>query len=165
MISWGEEKERLLPELIKDKLDGEWCMGTEANDDDLDGIMDYLKIEGYKRFTDPEDEEYEQMRCKLLRITYTKPTPIVAEKFEITRYKIGLDEITRDCLHKTNTYCGTLFLCSILKISICLRFLGLSILCFILSFRMFIEGYKEFLLVLCFLPFNVNIVNNIVMYN
>ena len=46
--------------------------------------MDYLKQQGYDGLTEMEDEEYEQRRCKLLGITYTKPKPIVAEKFEIT---------------------------------------------------------------------------------
>ena len=46
-----------------------------------DEIQDYLEIQGEEGFTDPDDEAYEQRRCKLLGIPYEKPPPIITEKF------------------------------------------------------------------------------------
>lgn len=68
--NWGEEKDRCKMDLIKDKLDDDWFKGTEFDDDDIDGIMDYLELQGHDGFTDPDDEAYEQRRCNLLGISY-----------------------------------------------------------------------------------------------
>jgi hypothetical protein len=91
-IKWGEEKDRCKKELIEDKLDNEWFKGTESDDDDIDGIIYYLELQGHDGFTDPDDEAYEQRRCKLLGLTHTKPPLIIAEAYEVTRYNLGPDE-------------------------------------------------------------------------
>ena len=44
--------------------------GTSSDDDDTDGIMDYLELQGTEGFTDPDDKIYEQRRCKLLGLQY-----------------------------------------------------------------------------------------------
>lgn len=64
--TWGDEKEDCKRELVEELLNDEWFKGTESNDDDIEGIMDYLELQGHDRFTDPDDEAYKQRRCKLL---------------------------------------------------------------------------------------------------
>jgi hypothetical protein len=90
--NWGEEKDRCKKELIQDKLDDDWFKETDSDDDDIDRIMDYLELQGHDGFMDPDDEAYEQQRCKLLGIPYKKPPPIVAETYEMTKYHLRPDE-------------------------------------------------------------------------
>ena len=91
-VSSIEIKDNLILEIIEDKLDESWYKGTESDDEDLLGITEYLDIQGYDEFTNPEDEAYEQRRCKLLGIPYKEPPPIHTETFEVTRYSIGPNE-------------------------------------------------------------------------
>ena len=87
---WGEKKDHCKKELIVDKLDDKWFNGMKFDDDDIDGIMDYLELQGHDGFTDLDDEAYEQRRCKLLGIPYKSPPPIIAEAYEV--YNLGPDE-------------------------------------------------------------------------
>ena len=86
------DRDRQIFKLIEDKLDKDWYKGTESDDDDLEGIVDYIDLQGYDRFMNMDDEAYEQRRCKLLGIPYDKPPPIQAKTFEITMYAICPDE-------------------------------------------------------------------------
>lgn len=91
-VSMNEDKELQILDLIEDKLNDDWYKGTESDDDDIDGMVEYLDLQGYDEFTDMDNEAYEQRRCKLLGILYKKPPPIHAETFKVTRYSIGPDE-------------------------------------------------------------------------
>nr|GEV10440.1 hypothetical protein [Tanacetum cinerariifolium] len=62
------------------------------DEDDLDGILDYLKPISYDGFINLDDEAYNKRRCRLLGMTYEEPTPILIEKAKVTRYTIGLGE-------------------------------------------------------------------------
>ena len=88
----SDDRNQPILNLIKDKREDSWYKGTESDDDDLEGIVDDLDLQGYDEFTNLDDEAYEQRRCKLLGIPYKKPPPIHAETFEVTRYSIGPDE-------------------------------------------------------------------------
>lgn len=79
--STRNENEECKRVLVEDLLDDKWFKGTESDDDDIEGILDYLELQGEYGFNDPEDEGYEQRRCKLLGILYKRPPPIVAEKY------------------------------------------------------------------------------------
>ena len=82
--------------------------GTSFDDDDIDGIMDYLKLQGTEGFTDPDDETYEQRWCKLLGLQYKKPPPIIAETYEVTRYHLGPEErFSKVRRIETKEYCRT----------------------------------------------------------
>ena len=64
--NWNGDRDQKIRDLMEDKLDDNWYKGTEFDDDDLKGIVDYLDLQGYDRFVDIDDEAYEQRRCKLL---------------------------------------------------------------------------------------------------
>nr|GEU58671.1 hypothetical protein [Tanacetum cinerariifolium] len=78
--------------------------GTVKDEADLDGIVDarlrkfrgvtvdYLELKSQDGFIDIDDESYKERMCKLLGMTYKKPSPILIEKVEITRYTIGAGE-------------------------------------------------------------------------
>ncbi|GJX55653.1 protein kinase-like domain, concanavalin A-like lectin/glucanase domain protein [Tanacetum coccineum] len=65
---------------------------SESYEDDLEGILDYLKPRSYDGFIDLDDEAYNKRRCKLLGMTYEEPNPILIEKAKVTRYIIGPGE-------------------------------------------------------------------------
>ena len=65
---------------------------AHSNSNNVDAIMDYLELQGSEGFTDPDDETYEQRRCKLLGLPYKRPPPIIAETYEVTRYHVGANE-------------------------------------------------------------------------
>nr|GEU44105.1 hypothetical protein [Tanacetum cinerariifolium] len=64
---------------------GAWFTGTSEDEDDLEGIIDYLEPTSYDGFTNLDDKSYKERRCKLLGMTYRKPPPILIEKVEVTR--------------------------------------------------------------------------------
>ncbi|GJX49835.1 hypothetical protein Tco_0276680 [Tanacetum coccineum] len=79
--------------VIHDKLKDDWFNNTSEDEDDLEGILDYLEPRSYDGFIDLDDEAYNKRRCKLLGMTYKEPTSILIEKVKVTRYIIGPGEI------------------------------------------------------------------------
>ncbi|GJV13532.1 hypothetical protein Tco_1355073 [Tanacetum coccineum] len=67
--------------------------GCGENDDDLEGIIDYLELTLYVGFIDSDDEEYKERKCILLGMPYIKPPLILIEKVNITRYSIAPGEV------------------------------------------------------------------------
>ncbi|GKA35746.1 hypothetical protein Tco_0722237 [Tanacetum coccineum] len=65
----------------------------DGDDDDLEGIIDYLEPRLYDGFIGSDDEEYKERKCRLLGIPYVKPPPILIEKVSVTRYSIGPGEV------------------------------------------------------------------------
>ncbi|GJW40665.1 RNA-directed DNA polymerase, eukaryota, reverse transcriptase zinc-binding domain protein [Tanacetum coccineum] len=89
----GESKENEILGTIINKLHDEWFKGTDEDDEDLEGIIDYLEPTLYDGFIDSDDEEYKERKCRLLRMPYVKPPPILIEKVNVTRYSIGPGEV------------------------------------------------------------------------
>nr|GEW78208.1 hypothetical protein [Tanacetum cinerariifolium] len=50
------------------------------------------KKQSHDDFVNIKDEAYKERMCKLLRMTYKKPSPIAIEKVEVTRYTVGPGE-------------------------------------------------------------------------
>nr|GEU48152.1 hypothetical protein [Tanacetum cinerariifolium] len=65
---------------------------TIEDEDDLNGITDYLEPTSYDGFIDGEDDAYKERLWNLLGMPYRRPPPIVIEKVEVTRYNIDLGE-------------------------------------------------------------------------
>nr|GEW91554.1 hypothetical protein [Tanacetum cinerariifolium] len=89
----GESKANKILGTIINKLYDEWFKGTDEDDDDLEGIIDYLKPTLYDGFIDSYDKEYKERKCRLLGISYIKPPPILIETVNVTRYSIGPREV------------------------------------------------------------------------
>ncbi|GJX77832.1 hypothetical protein Tco_0324643 [Tanacetum coccineum] len=66
--------------------------GTVDDEDNLDGIVDYLELKPHNGFIDIEDEAYKERMCKFLGMTYKEPSLILIKKVEVTRYMIDLGE-------------------------------------------------------------------------
>ncbi|GJZ84283.1 hypothetical protein Tco_0649622 [Tanacetum coccineum] len=60
----GENKENEIIGTILNKLHDEWFKGTDEDDDDLEGIIDYLKPTLYDGFVDSDNEEYKERKCR-----------------------------------------------------------------------------------------------------
>ncbi|GJV01197.1 hypothetical protein Tco_1334766 [Tanacetum coccineum] len=90
--NFRDEKMELILDNVYDKLDDEWYSGTVIDEEDLDGIVDYLELKSYDGFINVDDEAYKKKICELLGMTYKMPTPILFEKVEITRYTISPGE-------------------------------------------------------------------------
>ncbi|GKB47687.1 hypothetical protein Tco_0898440 [Tanacetum coccineum] len=89
----GESKENEIIRTIINKLHDEWFKGTDEDDDDLEGIIDYLEPTLYDGFIYSDDEEYKERKCRLLGMPYVKPPPILIEKVSVTIYSIGPGEV------------------------------------------------------------------------
>nr|GEZ85365.1 putative nucleotidyltransferase, ribonuclease H [Tanacetum cinerariifolium] len=76
----GESKENKILITIINKLHDEWFKGTDDDDNDLEGIIDYLEPTLYDKFIDSDDKEYKENKCRLLGMPYIKPPPILIEK-------------------------------------------------------------------------------------
>nr|GEU51303.1 hypothetical protein [Tanacetum cinerariifolium] len=87
-----EEKTDAIFDTIFDKLDDSWFSEETQDEDDLDGIIDYLEPTSYDMFIDNEDEAYKERLCNLLGMPYRKPPLILIERVEVTRYNIGTGE-------------------------------------------------------------------------
>ncbi|GJW20372.1 hypothetical protein Tco_0030994 [Tanacetum coccineum] len=88
----GEDKANAIIGVVHDKLNDDWFNGTSEDEDDLEGIIDHLEPKSYDEFLDLDDEAYNERKCKLLGITYRKPSPVLIEKVEVIRYTIGRGE-------------------------------------------------------------------------
>ncbi|GJY70224.1 hypothetical protein Tco_0473927 [Tanacetum coccineum] len=89
----GESKVNGILGTVLNKLHDEWFKGTYKDDDDLEGIIDYLEPTLYEGFIDSDDEEYKERKCRLLGMPYINPPPILIEKVNVTRYSIGPGEV------------------------------------------------------------------------
>ncbi|GJR75776.1 hypothetical protein Tco_0088141 [Tanacetum coccineum] len=90
---YEESKENKILGTIINKLHDEWFKGTHENEDDLEGIIDYLEPILYDMFIDSDDEEYKERKCRLLGMPYIKPPTILNEKVKVTRYSVGPGEV------------------------------------------------------------------------
>ncbi|GJR40512.1 reverse transcriptase domain-containing protein [Tanacetum coccineum] len=88
-----ESKENEILGTIINKLHDEWFKGTHEDDDDLEGIIDYLEPILYDGFIDSDDEEYKERKCRLLGMPYIKPPLFLIEKVKVTRYSVGPGEV------------------------------------------------------------------------
>ncbi|GJT15691.1 zinc knuckle CX2CX4HX4C containing protein [Tanacetum coccineum] len=61
----GESKENKILGTIIDKLHYEWFKGTHEDDDNLEGIIDYLEPTLYDGFIDSDDEEYKERKYSI----------------------------------------------------------------------------------------------------
>nr|GEV61193.1 hypothetical protein [Tanacetum cinerariifolium] len=83
-------KIELILDDVLDKLDDDWFHGIIHDEDDLDGIVNYMELKSHDDFVDINDEAYKERMFKLLGITYKNPSSILIKKVEVTRYMIGL---------------------------------------------------------------------------
>ncbi|GJW42445.1 phospholipase-like protein [Tanacetum coccineum] len=90
--NFGEKKIELILDAVLDKLDDDWFTGIINDEDNLDRMVVYMELKSHDDFIDINDEAYKERMCKLLGMTYKKPSPILVEKVEVTRYTIGLGE-------------------------------------------------------------------------
>ncbi|GJY81753.1 reverse transcriptase domain-containing protein [Tanacetum coccineum] len=88
----GEEKIDAMLDTVFNKLDDSWFSGETKDEDDLDGITDYLEPTSYDGFIESEDKAYKERLCNLLGMPYRKPPLILIERVEVTRYNIGQGE-------------------------------------------------------------------------
>ncbi|GJS97292.1 protein kinase-like domain, concanavalin A-like lectin/glucanase domain protein [Tanacetum coccineum] len=89
----GEDKANVIMRDIHNKLNDDWFNNTSEDEDDLEGILDYLEPRSYNGFIGLDGEAYIKRMCKLLGMTYEEKTLILIEKVEVTRYVIGPGEI------------------------------------------------------------------------
>nr|GEW09593.1 hypothetical protein [Tanacetum cinerariifolium] len=88
-----ESKENKILETIINKLHYKWFKGKNEDDDDLEGIIDYLKPTLYDGFIDSDNEEHKERKCRLLGMPFVKPPSILTEKVKVTRYSVGPGEV------------------------------------------------------------------------
>ncbi|GJR17828.1 hypothetical protein Tco_0966355 [Tanacetum coccineum] len=88
----GEEKIDAILDTVFDKLGDSWFSGEPQDEDDLDGITNYLEPTSYDGFIDSEDKAYKERLCNFLGMPYRKPPPILIKRVEVTRYNIGPGE-------------------------------------------------------------------------
>nr|GEW83876.1 hypothetical protein [Tanacetum cinerariifolium] len=83
--NFEDERRELILYDVEDRLNDEWFTDTTKDGDNLDCILDYLKLQSHDDFVDIEDEAYKERMCKFLDMTYKKPSPITIENVEVTR--------------------------------------------------------------------------------
>ncbi|GKB11658.1 hypothetical protein Tco_0845581 [Tanacetum coccineum] len=89
----GEGRNNEIRERVINNLHDEWFKGTSDDEDDIEGIIDYLEPTSYDGFIDLDEEEYNKRRCRLLGMPYIAPPPLIIEQVEITRYSLGPGEV------------------------------------------------------------------------
>ncbi|GKE23618.1 hypothetical protein Tco_1435130 [Tanacetum coccineum] len=89
----GEGRINEIRERVINNLHDEWFKGTSDDEDDIEGIIDYLKPTSYDEFIDLDEEEYNKRRCRLLGLPYIAPLPLIIEQVKITRYSLGPGEV------------------------------------------------------------------------
>ncbi|GJZ34630.1 hypothetical protein Tco_0580447 [Tanacetum coccineum] len=90
---YEEGRNNEIRERVINNLHDEWSKGTSNNEDDIEGIIDYLEPTSYDGFIDLDEEEYNKRRCRLLGMPYIAPLPLIIEQVEITRYSLGPGEV------------------------------------------------------------------------
>ncbi|GJW99585.1 zinc knuckle CX2CX4HX4C containing protein [Tanacetum coccineum] len=88
----GDSRNNGIRERIIQNLHEEWFNGT-SEEDDIEGITDYLEPTLYDGFVDLDEEEFNKRRCRLLGMPYIEPLPIIIEQVKITRYSLGPGEV------------------------------------------------------------------------
>nr|GFC50315.1 hypothetical protein [Tanacetum cinerariifolium] len=78
---------------IHGKLNDDWFNGTSEDEDDLEGILYYLKPRSYDGFIYLDNEAYNKRRFRLLGLTYEEPPSVLIKKVKVTRYTISPEEI------------------------------------------------------------------------
>ncbi|GKA21679.1 hypothetical protein Tco_0701668 [Tanacetum coccineum] len=78
-IKCGEDKSNTILEIVHDKLDDDWFIGTNEDDDDLKGIIDYPEPKSYDGFINLDGKAYKERM--------QKHPPILIEKAEVTSHK------------------------------------------------------------------------------
>ncbi|GKA89577.1 hypothetical protein Tco_0811389 [Tanacetum coccineum] len=86
---WNNE----IRERIIHNLHEEWFKGTSDDENDIEGIIDYLEPTSYDGFVDLDEEEYNKRRCRLLGMSYIELLPIIIKQVKITRYSLGPGEV------------------------------------------------------------------------
>ncbi|GJZ81409.1 hypothetical protein Tco_0646403 [Tanacetum coccineum] len=80
----GECRENEIFETIINKMHNEWFKGTDEDDEDLEGMVNYLEPTLYDEFIDSNDEEYKERK-------YSIGPGEVYRKIEIS----GVEELSR----------------------------------------------------------------------
>ncbi|GKA43841.1 hypothetical protein Tco_0736565 [Tanacetum coccineum] len=83
--------------------DDDWFTGTINDEDDLDRIFDYLKLKSHDDFIDISDEAYKGRMCKLLGMTYKKPSSILIKKVEVTRTSANVAAVRAQLMEEMDT--------------------------------------------------------------
>ncbi|GKC98615.1 hypothetical protein Tco_1168890, partial [Tanacetum coccineum] len=98
-----ESKENKILGTVLNNLHDEWFKGTDEDDDDLEGIINYLKPTLYDGFIDSDDEEYKERKYSIgPGEVYTKIKVSRVEELSKTRGNIAtiragiMDEIFRN---------------------------------------------------------------------
>ncbi|GKD08047.1 hypothetical protein Tco_1187732 [Tanacetum coccineum] len=68
----GDGRNNEIQEKTIHNLHEEWFKGTSDDENDIEGIIDYLKPTSYDGFIDLDDEEYNKRRCRLLGMPIQK---------------------------------------------------------------------------------------------
>ncbi|GKD14329.1 hypothetical protein Tco_1198736, partial [Tanacetum coccineum] len=89
---YGESKTNAILKISLEMEDETWFSSTSDVKNDLGGIIDQLKPNLQDKSTDPDKENHQERKCKLLGIIYKEPPPILIEKIEVTRFNIGPGE-------------------------------------------------------------------------
>ncbi|GKC41615.1 hypothetical protein Tco_1059337, partial [Tanacetum coccineum] len=89
----GEGRNNEIQERVVNNLHDEWFKGTSNDEDDIKGIIDYLKPTSYDGFVDLDEEEYNKRQCRLLEMLYIAPLPLIIKQVEITRYSLRSGEV------------------------------------------------------------------------
>ncbi|GJZ70903.1 zinc knuckle CX2CX4HX4C containing protein [Tanacetum coccineum] len=89
----GFKRNNEIRERIIHNLHEEWFKGTSDDEDDIEGIIDYLEPTSYDGFIDLDEEEYNKRKYRLLGMSYIEPLPIIIEQVKITRYSLGQGEV------------------------------------------------------------------------
>ncbi|GJX70944.1 zinc knuckle CX2CX4HX4C containing protein [Tanacetum coccineum] len=99
----GESEENEIQGTILNKLHDEWFKGTDKDDDDLEGVIDYHEPTLYDRFVDLDNEEYKERKYSTgPGEVYTKIKVSGVEELSRTRGNIAtirariMDEIFRN---------------------------------------------------------------------
>ncbi|GKC87478.1 hypothetical protein Tco_1148127 [Tanacetum coccineum] len=88
----GSKNDEIRERIIQN-LHEEWFNGTSKDEEDIEGIIDYLKPTLYDGFVDLYEEEFNKRRCRLLGMSYIEPLPIIIQQVKITRYSLGPGEV------------------------------------------------------------------------
>ncbi|GKA17894.1 integrase, catalytic region, zinc finger, CCHC-type containing protein [Tanacetum coccineum] len=66
-VEYGEDKANAIIGVVHDKLNDDWFNGTSEDEDDLEGIIDYLEPKSYNGFINLDDEAYNEREVVLER--------------------------------------------------------------------------------------------------
>ncbi|GJW78448.1 hypothetical protein Tco_0140130 [Tanacetum coccineum] len=105
-----ECKENKILETVINKLHNEWFKGTNEDDDNLEGIIDYLEPTLYDGFIDSDDEEYKERKRNLYKNKVSEVEKLSRTRGNIATIRAGvMDEILKNGNEEESsdkTYCG-----------------------------------------------------------